>query len=1019
MRLNLAGTMSVYHRYLGKLTAIVLTLCCIVFLLAAWSLQRSFENHQEHAKTATENVTLLLVNQIGGIFDEVDRALLSLASDLSHWNEHKRVSRDYMDEKIRFHLALHPELVSIRIANEHGEITHGFNGEKIPPGSGITDRGYFQQHLNDQAAGLVVSEPLQGKISGKWGILFSRRLSHADGSFAGVVVANVKLDYFAARFQAVKLGKKGSVALRDKNLSVITRHPDVSSKTAIKSNITSSDFRAALDANPSGGTYISRSTSIDGTSRVHTYQQDKNYGFYVNTGIARDEFLTDWYTEAKITLLLATIFCISLIAVAVVLARAYRQNDAATSELRDSEHRFRSLYESMSEGLAIHEMVFDNKEQAIDYRILEVNPMFESLTGLDRHQVVGRLASEVYGMQPPPFLDTYARVAQSGNADHFDQWFDPMGKAFSISVFCHAKNRFATVFEDITSRMQAALEQKRLSRALRLLSLCNFALVRVEDEKKLFEDICRLLVETGGYVFAWVGIAEDDAERRVRPETYYGCETGYLDEIHISWDASREAGRGPTGTAIRTGKAQVNSDILNNPAMLPWRDSAMRHGYRASIALPLLVDGRCFGAVMIYSSDANAFAHEEVTLLEELSTNVSFGIQSLRNRVQRESAEAANVAKSAFLANMSHEIRTPLNAISGMAFLIRRLGVSDEVTDKLNKIEAANRHLLEIINDILELSKIEAGKLMLEEREVKIEAVVADVISMVQDRAAEKQLEIQTEIEPSALRLLGDPTRLHQVLLNYAGNAIKFTEHGRVCIRAHTEDIGQQKTLVRFEVEDTGIGIQPEALARLFTPFEQADNSTTRKYGGTGLGLAIAKKLANLMGGDIGAESLPNQGSKFWFSAVLKQASAASPAHGSEIEETDASAAQLAKSHAGRKLLLVEDEPVNQEIGRELLEEVGLRVDVANNGLEALEMLRNKVYDLVLMDMQMPEMGGLEATRRIRTELNLPDLPIIAMTANAFAEDRTQCMAAGMNDFMAKPVIPEKLFALVAKWLKP
>lgn len=1018
MQLNLPDSMSAYHRYIGKLASIVLALCCIVFLLAGWSSQRDFDNHQERAKIATQNVTLLLVSQIGGIFDEVDRALLALASDFSHWNEHKRVSRHYMDEKLKFHLALHPELVSIRIANEQGEVTHGFDGNSAPQGTRITDRDYFQRHFNDKDSGLVISEPLQGKISGKWGLMFSRRLAHADGSFAGVVVANVKLDNLMARFQAVQLGEKGSVAMRDEKLGVIVRHPDIGGKTAIKSNVISTDFRAALDSSPSGATYISRTTSIDGISRVHTYQQHEKYRFYINTGIAQDDFLADWYKEVKITLLLATIFCISLIAVAVVLARAYRQNDAATRELRDSEHRFRSLYESMSEGLAIHEIVFDKQEQAVDYRIMEVNPMFETLTGHARDQVLGRLASDIYGVQPPPFLSTYARVALSGNAEHFEEWYDPMEKAFSISVFSHAKNRFATVFEDITSRMHAEREKERLSRALRLLSLCNFALVRVEDKKKLFEDICRLLVETGGYVFAWVGIAEDDAERRVRPETYYGCEEGYLDEIHVSWDESRETGRGPTGTAIRTGKAQVNSDIKNNPAMLPWRDSAIRHGYRASIALPLVVDGRCFGAVTIYSTDANAFANEEVTLLEELATNVSFGIQSLRNRVRRESAEAANVAKSAFLANMSHEIRTPLNAISGMSFLIRRLGVSDEVTDKLNKIETANRHLLQIINDILELSKIEAGKLILEECEVYVEAVVADVVSMVQNRAAEKHLEIRTEIEPSALHLLGDPTRLHQVLLNYAGNAIKFTEQGWVTIRAHTEDIGQQKARVRFEVEDTGIGIPPEAIARLFTPFEQADNSTTRKYGGTGLGLAIAKKLANLMGGDIGVESLPNQGSKFWFTAVLKQTSVAASDHISQLVETDASAVLLARSYAGRKLLLVEDEPVNQEIGRELLEEVGLQVDVANNGLEALEMLTSKVYDLVLMDVQMPEMGGLEATRKIRNQLNLPDLPIIAMTANAFAEDRAQCMAAGMNDFMAKPVVPEKLFALVAKWLK-
>ena len=1016
-KLSMPSTMNIYHRYIGKLAAIVMALCGVVFLLSAWSLHRSYNNHQQNAETATQNVTLLLLNQIGGTFDEVDRALLTLASNFSHWDNYKRESRTFIEEQVRFHLALHPELASIRIANERGEVTHGFEGGLPQPGIGIVDRSYFQRHLNDKEAGLVISEPLKGKISGKWGLIFSRRLFNSDGSFAGVVIANVKIDYFLERFKAVKLGNKGSVALRDEKLGVIARYPDAGGNTAISANVISSDFRDALNANPAVGTYISRVTSIDGISRVHTYQKHEKYSFYVNTGVARDELLAGWYKEVKITLLLATLFCISLIAVAVVLARAHRQNDDANAELRESEQRFRSLYESMSEGLAIHQMVFDSEDRAIDYRVLEVNPAFESITGLSRQTVVGRLASEVYGILPTLFLDTYSRVASSGNAERFEHWFESIGKGFAISVFSPAKGKFATVFEDVTSRMRTEQEQERLSRALRLLSQCNFALVRVESEKKLFEDICRLLVETGGYIMAWVGIAEDDTEKTVWPETHYGCEEGYLDGIHISWDESRESGRGPTGVAIRTATAQVNSDILTNPSMLPWRDLAIRHGYRSSIALPLLVGGKGIGAVMIYSADANAFASEEVALLEELAANVTFGIQALRNRMQRESAEAANVAKSAFLANMSHEIRTPLNAISGMSFLIRRFGVSDEVGDKLGKIETANRHLLQIINDILELSKIEAGKFMLEERHVKIAAVVDDVVSMLQDRAREKNLEIQIEIGPSDLHLLGDPTRLHQVLLNYAGNAIKFTERGKVIIRTHTEDIGHQKALVRFEVEDTGIGIQPEALTRLFTPFEQADNSTTRQYGGTGLGLAIAKKLANLMGGDAGVESAINQGSKFWFTAILKQTSA--PACSAALAENDFSAAHLAECYAGRRVLLVEDDLVSQEVGRELLEEVGLHVDLADNGLDALQKISIEAYDLVFMDMQMPKMGGLETTRIIRTQSHMRGLPIIAMTANAFAEDRAQCMAAGMSDFMSKPVVPEKLYALVAKWLKP
>lgn len=1015
MPLSVPTLNSSLHRYVAKLVAIVVTLCFVVFVLAAWSLQRSYDSHQKRAETNTQNLTLLLNQQIAGTFDEVDRALLTLSSNFTHWDKHKRQSIAFIDEQIQFHLAMHPELASIRIANDKGEITHGFEGRTPPADSGITDRDYFQRQLNDRDAGLVISEPLKGKISGKWGLIFSRRLSNADGSFGGVVIANVKLDYFLGRFEAVKLGMHGSVALRDENLSVIARFPEVGGNASIKSNVISGDFQAALEANPEAGTYISRSTSIDGISRVHSYQKNSKYRFYINTGLSREDLLVDWYTEVKVTLLLATLFCISLVVVAVVLVRSHRKNSAVIADLKESEHRFRSLYESMSEGLAIHELIFDNEKQATDYRILEVNPAFETLTGLSR-EVVGRIASEAYGVSPAPFLSTYSRVALTGKPERFEQWFEPMGKAFSISVFSHATNKFATVFEDITTRVLSDKEQRRLSRALRLLSQCNFVLVRVETEKRLFDDICRLLVETGGYVMAWVGIAQEDAPKSVLPVAHYGCGDGYTDGINISWDASQDIGCGPTGVAIRTGTSQVNADILGNPAMLPWQDSAIKHGYRSSIALPLLVDGAGFGAIMIYADEADAFAKEEVELLEEMAANVSFGIQSLRNRLKRESAEAANVAKSAFLANMSHEIRTPLNAISGMSFLIRRNGVSTEVSEKLSKIESASAHLLQIINDILELSKIEAGKLVLEEREVNVAGLVSNVVSMIQPRASEKQLEIQADIETSDFNLIGDQTRIQQILLNYVSNAVKFTEHGKIEIRTRIEDIGGPLVRARFEVEDTGIGIQPEALSRLFTPFEQADNSTTRKYGGTGLGLAIAKKLSNLMGGDVGVESKPNRGSKFWFTVVLKKTAQAS--RPVRIEGIAPAADFLASRYKNRKVLLVEDEPVNQEIGRELLEDAGLQVDVAENGLVALQKISDKAYDLVLMDMQMPGMGGLEAARAIRSQLHLNDLPIVAMTANAFVEDRAQCMAAGMNDFIAKPVEPENLFAIVAKWLK-
>ncbi|MDH5218130.1 MAG: PAS domain S-box protein [Gammaproteobacteria bacterium] len=691
------------------------------------------------------------------------------------------------------------------------------------------------------------------------------------------------------------------------------------------------------------------------------------------------------------------------------LVRDISERKLAEDEVRRSEMRFRVMLESAADAIYLH----DSNGQIID-----VNSQACEMLGYSRDELLSKSVFEI--------------DSQLGKSELTKLWKNSDKTRFPISIATkHCKRNgeifpvevniglasfagdtlFVAIARDITERERSQEELSRANRQLYMLSQCNAAIVNSQTEEELLKKVCEIIVSTDQKKLAWAGYAKNDTNKTVEPAVHYGFDQGYLDSISITW-ADVPSGQGPAGLAIRTARPVVINDIHTDPRFEAWRKDGLARGYASCIGLPLVDSGKSFGVIMVYAGEKDSFNEKNTDILMQVADNASVGIQAQRSYAamlrSRLEADKASRAKSEFLSSMSHELRTPMNAVLGFGQLLEMDLEDEQHLQNVQEILKAGKHLLTLINEILDLAKIESGSVVLSMESVMVGDVLKDCITLVKPLAEKQKIVIRNELaEDIAYKVNVDFTRFKQVILNLLSNAVKYNrEGGEVVISCDV--VGKR---LRLSVSDTGPGMSAEQLQQLFRPFERvgAEKSSIE---GTGIGLVITRNLIELMSGRIGVESREGQGSTFWVELenMSDEVSLSANKKTAELVVTENSGVA---SNPKIAILYIEDNPVNVRFIEKALGGGNYHIVSAPDASLGIKLAEANPPDLILMDINLPGMDGYQAIKCLKELDATCHIPVIAVSANALTRDIEKGIEAGFVKYITKPVDVKELISAI------